>query len=79
VKISRLDLQYVVQPRIGVDENGLELFIGQLNIQVVNPIEQLDKLDQRLGIVHQEIDHRLGVQLPADIKYPGSTSWLAFM
>ena len=29
--------------------------------------------------MHQEVGQRIVVQIPADIKYPGSTSWLALM
>jgi len=79
VKISRRDLQYVHQPRIGPEENGPELLIGQRSLQLVNPIEQLDHLHQRPSVVHQEVGQRIVVQIPADIKYPGSTSWFAVM
>lgn len=72
-------MKYVHQPRIGPEENGSELLIGQRSLQLVNPIQQLDHLHQCPGIVNQEVGQRIIAQLPADIKYSGSTSWLAVM
>ena len=55
------------------------MFIGQRSLQLVNPIERLDHLHRRPGIAHQEAGQRIVVQLPANIKNPSSTSWLALM
>jgi len=52
VKISRRDLQYVHQPRVGLKDNRPELFIGQLSLQLVNPVKKLDQLHQCLSVVH---------------------------
>ncbi len=79
VKITHGNLEYEHQPRIGLEENGPELFIGQLSLQLVDSVEKVDQLHQRPGIVHQEVGQRIVVQLPADIKYPGSTRWSPFM
>lgn len=79
MKITHGNLEYVHQPRIGLEKNGPELLIGQLCFQFVHPVEQLDQLHQRPGIVYQEVGQGIVVQLSTDIEYPSSTGWPALM
>lgn len=61
VEVSCRNLKNVHQPRTGLEVNRPELLIGQLSLQFVDPIEQLDQLHQCPGVMHQEVGQRIVV------------------
>ena len=61
------NLQDVHQPRIGLEENGPELFVGQLRLQLMDPIEQLNQLYECPCVMREELPERIVVQLSAHI------------